>query len=115
VVDGELALWLDGGALIRGPGSYVLMRAGRPQTFWNPSDRPATYLTVMSPAGAELPRRPCERPCASGHRRGRGRSPESTRARRTASRSWDDRRARPDAGQRPLSVPPMALARAAAV
>jgi len=27
VVDGELALWLDGGALIRGPGSYVLMRA----------------------------------------------------------------------------------------
>jgi mannose-6-phosphate isomerase-like protein (cupin superfamily) len=43
VVDGELALWLDGDALIRGPGSHVLVRAGRPHTFWNPSDfRPPT-------------------------------------------------------------------------
>ena len=53
VVDGEFALWLDGGALIRGPGSYVLMRAGRPHTFRNRGDRPATDPTVMSPAGVE--------------------------------------------------------------
>lgn len=35
------------------PATYVLMRAGRPHTFWNPTDRPATYATVMSQAGVE--------------------------------------------------------------
>jgi hypothetical protein len=78
VVDGELALRLDGDALIRGPGSYVLVRAGRPHTFRNPSDRPATYLTVMSPAGFEK----YLVDLANGLRRvatgeGRGRSPRA--------------------------------------
>jgi hypothetical protein len=31
----------------------VLVRAGAPHTFWNPGDRPATYLTMMSPPGFE--------------------------------------------------------------
>jgi uncharacterized cupin superfamily protein len=37
VVDGELALWLDGDALVRGPGSYVLVRAGCAHTFLGPA------------------------------------------------------------------------------
>jgi hypothetical protein len=46
VVDGELALWLDGDALVRGldgdalvrgPGLYVLVRAGRAHTFLGPA------------------------------------------------------------------------------
>ena len=37
VVDGELALWLDGDALVRGPGSYVLVRAGWAHTFLGPA------------------------------------------------------------------------------
>jgi uncharacterized cupin superfamily protein len=65
VVDGELALWLDGDALIRGPGSNVLVRTGRPHTFWNRGDRPATYLTVETGRLREVPRRPFERPWAS--------------------------------------------------
>jgi mannose-6-phosphate isomerase-like protein (cupin superfamily) len=53
VVEGEIGLWLDDRALVKGAGSYVLVGAGRHHTFWNPADRPATYLTVMSPAGFE--------------------------------------------------------------
>jgi uncharacterized cupin superfamily protein len=37
VVHGELALWLDGDALVRGPGSYVLVRAGWAHTFLGPA------------------------------------------------------------------------------
>jgi mannose-6-phosphate isomerase-like protein (cupin superfamily) len=53
VVDGEIALWLDDRPVLRHGGAYVVVPPGRRHTFWNPSDQPATYLTVISPSGFE--------------------------------------------------------------
>jgi hypothetical protein len=39
---------------MRHRGSYVVVPPGRRYTFWNPTDQPATYLTVISPSGFEL-------------------------------------------------------------
>lgn len=53
VVDGEIGLRLGEQSVVRGRGSYVVVPPGCPHTFWNPGDRPATYLTLISPAGFE--------------------------------------------------------------
>jgi mannose-6-phosphate isomerase-like protein (cupin superfamily) len=53
VVDGEIALWLDDRPAMRHRGSYIVVPPGRRHTFWNPTDQPATYLTVISPSGFE--------------------------------------------------------------
>jgi mannose-6-phosphate isomerase-like protein (cupin superfamily) len=53
VVVGELGLWLDDGPVVRPSGSYTVVPPGHRHSFWNPGDGPATYLTVMSPAGFE--------------------------------------------------------------
>jgi mannose-6-phosphate isomerase-like protein (cupin superfamily) len=53
VVDGEIGLWLGEQSVVRGRGSCVVVAPGRSHTFWNPRDRSATYLTVISPAGLE--------------------------------------------------------------
>jgi mannose-6-phosphate isomerase-like protein (cupin superfamily) len=51
VLRGELALWADDTLVVRGPGSYTVVRPGQRHSFWNPADRPAAYLTPISPAG----------------------------------------------------------------
>jgi mannose-6-phosphate isomerase-like protein (cupin superfamily) len=53
VVAGELALCLDDEVVVLSVGSYVLVTPGRRHSFWNPGDRPATYITVMAPGGFE--------------------------------------------------------------
>jgi len=53
VVEGALGLWLDDRADVRAAGSYVHVRPGVPHSFWNPGQRPATYITVMAPGGFE--------------------------------------------------------------
>ena len=53
VIAGELALWLDDQVVVLSVGSYVLVPPGRRHSFWNPGERPATYITVMAPGGFE--------------------------------------------------------------
>jgi mannose-6-phosphate isomerase-like protein (cupin superfamily) len=53
VVDGEIELWLDDHSAVRAAGSYVVVPPGCRHAFGNPGDRPATYLTVVSPSGFE--------------------------------------------------------------
>jgi mannose-6-phosphate isomerase-like protein (cupin superfamily) len=53
VVDGEIGLWLDDHAVVLPAGSFVLVPPGRHHSFWNPGERPATYITVMAPSGFE--------------------------------------------------------------
>ncbi|MBA3629758.1 MAG: cupin domain-containing protein [Actinobacteria bacterium] len=54
VVRGEIALLIDDDELVRGPGTYTLVRAGQRHTFWNPGQEPADYLTLISPPGFEV-------------------------------------------------------------
>src|SRR5207253_6676357 len=35
------------------PGDYVLKPRGIPHTFWNPTDKPARLIEIISPAGFE--------------------------------------------------------------
>ena len=53
IIDGEIALWLDDDVAIHRRGDYIIVPPGRRHTFWNPNEAPATYLTVISPAGFE--------------------------------------------------------------
>jgi uncharacterized RmlC-like cupin family protein len=53
VVEGEIGLWLDDRVDVRPAGSYVHVPRGLPHSFWNPGERPATYITVMAPGGFE--------------------------------------------------------------
>ena len=53
VIDGEIGLWLDDHVEVLPMGSYVHVPPGRPHSFWNPGERPATYITVMAPGGFE--------------------------------------------------------------
>ena len=53
MVDGEFELWLDDRSTVRGPGAYVTVAPGRRHSWWNPADRSATYISVMSPGGFE--------------------------------------------------------------
>jgi mannose-6-phosphate isomerase-like protein (cupin superfamily) len=53
VLRGQIALLVDDEELAGGPGSYTLVRPGQRDTFWNPGDQPADYLTLISPPGFE--------------------------------------------------------------
>jgi quercetin dioxygenase-like cupin family protein len=53
VLDGTLALQLDGQAVEASAGSYALVPPGNAHTFSNPSDEPVTVLNLMAPAGFE--------------------------------------------------------------
>ena len=58
VLRGQIALLIDDEELVRGPGSYTLVRPGERHTFWNPGDESADYLTLISPPGFEEYLRP---------------------------------------------------------
>ena len=53
IIDGEIALWLDDDVGSHRRGDYIVVPPGRRHTFWTPNQAPATYLTVISPAGFE--------------------------------------------------------------
>ena len=53
VLEGELTARLGDETLTLGPGSFVLVPPGTVHTFWNPSDRPVRFLSLMSPGGFE--------------------------------------------------------------
>jgi hypothetical protein len=41
------------GSTVYEPGTFVLVRHGQRHTFWNPGERAAVFLTLISPAGFE--------------------------------------------------------------
>lgn len=51
VVEGEIGAKV--GDPVAGPGAYVVKPRGLLHTFWNPTDRPARILEIISPAGFE--------------------------------------------------------------
>jgi mannose-6-phosphate isomerase-like protein (cupin superfamily) len=53
VVDGELAVYVDGVRVVAGPGSFVNMPVGSTHWFRNESDRPAKMLVLVAPGGME--------------------------------------------------------------
>jgi quercetin dioxygenase-like cupin family protein len=54
VLEGEIGARIGDEELTAGPGAYVLKPRGIPHTFWNPTDRPARILEIISPAGFEM-------------------------------------------------------------
>jgi len=54
VLEGEIGARIGEQELTVGPGAYVLKPRGIPHTFWNPTDRPARVLEIISPAGFEM-------------------------------------------------------------
>jgi quercetin dioxygenase-like cupin family protein len=54
VLEGEIGARIGEQELTAGPGAYVLKPRGIPHTFWNPTDRPARVLEIISPAGFEM-------------------------------------------------------------
>src|SRR5918993_3478445 len=53
VLDGEVTFLLDGEEHLVPAGGSVFVAGQVPHTFWNAGIRPATNLTVLSPAGLE--------------------------------------------------------------
>jgi quercetin dioxygenase-like cupin family protein len=54
VLEGEIGARIGEQELTAGPGAYVLKPRGIPHAFWNPTDRPARVLEIISPAGFEM-------------------------------------------------------------
>ncbi len=53
VVEGRIGARIGDKILDATPGCYVLKPRGIPHTFWNPEDRPARLVEIISPAGFE--------------------------------------------------------------
>ena len=53
VLEGELAVRAGDEEMTLGAGSFVLVPPETVHTFWNPSDRPVRFLSLMSPGGFE--------------------------------------------------------------
>ena len=53
VLEGEVGLELGGETVVARPGDLVFKPRGVPHAFWNPSDRPARLLEIISPGGFE--------------------------------------------------------------
>jgi len=53
VLDGELALQLDGETVAAPAGAFALAAPGTPHTFSNPGESPARFLSLTSPGGFE--------------------------------------------------------------
>ncbi len=53
VLEGRVGMQLGDGVLEAGPGDLVTKPRGVPHTFWNPGDKPARMLELISPAGFE--------------------------------------------------------------
>jgi quercetin dioxygenase-like cupin family protein len=53
VIEGELGARQGHEEVQLGPGGYLLKPRGILHSFWNPTDRPARILEIISPAGFE--------------------------------------------------------------
>src|SRR5437879_12941092 len=53
VVEGQFGARIGDEILLAGPGDYILKSRGIPHTFWNPTDRVARLVEIISPAGFE--------------------------------------------------------------
>jgi len=53
VVEGQFGARIGDEIFLADPGDYVLKPRGIPHTFWNPTDRPARLIEIISPAGFE--------------------------------------------------------------
>jgi quercetin dioxygenase-like cupin family protein len=53
VVEGQFGARIGDEILLAGPGDYILKLRGIPHTFWNPTDRVARLVEIISPAGFE--------------------------------------------------------------
>jgi mannose-6-phosphate isomerase-like protein (cupin superfamily) len=54
VLEGELTFTVDGGEVVAGPGTFVLVPPGVPHTFANRGDAAARLINVHAPAGFDL-------------------------------------------------------------
>jgi quercetin dioxygenase-like cupin family protein len=54
VLEGEIGARIGEQEVTAGPGAYVLKPRGIPHTYWNPTDRPARIIEIVSPAGFEM-------------------------------------------------------------
>lgn len=53
VLSGRVAVWLDGRETDAEPGTFLLVRRGRPHALRRLTDEPVRMLTLVSPAGME--------------------------------------------------------------
>ena len=53
ILDGTIVFTADGRRFTATPGSYAHLPPGVPHAFRNESDRPATMLILLAPAGLE--------------------------------------------------------------
>lgn len=53
ILEGEVGMQLGHRELVAGAGMLVFKPRGVPHTFWNPTERPARLLEIISPAGFE--------------------------------------------------------------
>jgi quercetin dioxygenase-like cupin family protein len=53
VVEGQFGARIGDEIILADKGDYVLKPRGIPHTFWNPTDKPARLLEIISPAGFE--------------------------------------------------------------
>lgn len=53
VVEGQFGARIGDKVFLADPGDYVLKPRGIPHTFWNPTDKPARLVEIISPAGFE--------------------------------------------------------------
>ena len=53
VVEGQFGARIGDEILLAGPGEYILKPRGIPHTFWNPTDKVARLVEIISPAGFE--------------------------------------------------------------
>ena len=50
VVEGQFGARIGDEIILADPGDYVLKPRGIPHTFWNPTDKPARLVEIISPA-----------------------------------------------------------------
>lgn len=67
VLEGELAIELEGEWRVLGPGSFVLVPPGVAHTFANRGAAPARILNIMQPAGNEQYLKEAVKRMAEGH------------------------------------------------
>jgi quercetin dioxygenase-like cupin family protein len=53
ILEGRIGARIGDAEFIAEAGSYILKPRGIPHTFWNPDDRPARILEIITPSGLE--------------------------------------------------------------
>ncbi|MGL6076696.1 MAG: cupin domain-containing protein [Fimbriiglobus sp.] len=53
IIEGEVAVYVDGQRIVAKPGAFVNMPIGHPHWFRNESEQPAKMLVLVAPGGME--------------------------------------------------------------